>query len=181
MPNTETTKIPAPLYAAAGAGEIAIERLRKLPEKVAAFQERMNTLSEELPGRVNTLQEKVTAKVAEVPSLVAELRQRFVDADTDKLRESAKRNGQTLRTQAQAAQERAAAIYADLVARGEVVVGRSMPVPRDESPIHADVIEPAKVETLEAEAPKAEFVKKPAARARKNDTTKNDTTKGDAK
>ena len=93
----------------------------------------------------------------------------------------AKRNGQTLLTQAQAAQERAAAIYADLVARGEVVVGRSMPAPRDESPIHADVIEPAKVETLEAEAPKAEFVKKPAARARKNDTTKNDTTKGDAK
>ena len=174
MPNNETTKIPAPLYAAAGAGDIAIERLRKLPEKVAQLQERVNTLSDQFPGRVSTLQEKVTAKVAEVPSLVAELRQRVVDADADKLRESAKRNAQTLLTQAQAAQERAAAIYADLIARGEVVVGRSMPGQDDDAPIHAEVIEPAKP-AVEAEAPAAEFVKKPATRQRKTNP------KGEAK
>ncbi len=165
MPKNEN-KIPAPLYAAAGASDIAIERLRKLPEKMAVWQERVNTLSDQIPGRVNTLQEKVTAKVAEVPSLVAELRQRVVDTDADRLRESAKRNAQTLLTQAQAAQERAASVYADLVARGEVVVGRSMPGPGNDGPIKAEVIEPAPTETP---APKAASTKKPAARARKSD------------
>jgi hypothetical protein len=125
-----TTKIPNPIYAAAGAGDLAIERLRKLPARVADLQERVNALQDELPGRFNVLQDKVTQKVAEIPSLVAEFRQRVVDTDTDKLREAARRNANVVVTNAQAAQERAAAIYADLVTRGEQVVGRGMPDPR---------------------------------------------------
>src|SRR5690242_16099846 len=103
------TKIPAPIYAAAGAGDLAMERLRKLPGKVAELQDRVQT---ELPGRLTELQDKVTQKVAEIPSLVAELRQRVVDADTDKLRDSARRNAQTVLANAQAAQKRAQEIYA---------------------------------------------------------------------
>src|SRR5215475_3931088 len=136
MPHNDSTKIPGPLYAAAGAGDIAIERLRKLPEKVAQLQE-------DLPSRVSVLQDRVTARVAEVPSIVAELRQRVVDADTDKLRENARRNAETFFAQAQAqaktAQERAVALYADLVTRGEQVVGRSVPVARPGGPIRAEV------------------------------------------
>jgi heparin binding hemagglutinin HbhA len=141
MPTKNDKQIPGPVYAAAGAGDIAIERLRKLPERVAQLQE-------QLPGRVSVIQDKVTAKVAEVPSIVAELRQRVVDADTDKLRESARRNAETFFSQAQAqakvAQGRAAALYADLVARGEQVVGRSYPesAERSTEPIHAEVVHP---------------------------------------
>ena len=141
MPTKNDKQIPGPVYAAAGAGDIAIERLRKLPERVAQLQE-------QLPGRVSVIQDKVTAKVAEVPSIVAELRQRVVDADADKLRESAKRNAETFFSQAEArakvAQSRAAALYADLVARGEQVVGRSYPASaaRSTEPIHAEVVNP---------------------------------------
>jgi heparin binding hemagglutinin HbhA len=128
MPKTDTTKIPGPLYAAAGAGDLAIERLRKVPAKVAELQERFQT---EFPGRVNVLQDKITARVAELPAIVAEFRQRVVDTDADKLRESARRNADVVRTNAQAAQEKATAIYAELVARGTQVVGRTIPGPND--------------------------------------------------
>src|SRR5258705_5387956 len=128
MPKTDTTKIPGPLYAAAGAGDLAIERLRKVPAKVAELQERFQT---EFPGRVNVLQDKITARVAELPAIVAEFRQRVVDTDTDKLRESARRNADVMRTNAQAAQERATSIYAELVARGTHVVSRTIPGPND--------------------------------------------------
>jgi len=119
---TDTQKIPNPIYAAAGAGDLVIERLRKLPERVAVLQERANTLQDELPGRLTKIQDKVTQKVAELPSIVAELRQRAVDADGDKFRETARRNAGVVVASAQAAQERAAAIYSELVARGERVV-----------------------------------------------------------
>jgi heparin binding hemagglutinin HbhA len=141
MTTTEpTTKIPAPLYAAAGAGDLAMERLRKLPERLTVLQERVNAFQEELPGRFTVIQDKVTQKVAEIPSLVAEFRQRVVDTDTDKLRESARRNANVVRTNAQAAQEKAAAIYADLVTRGEQVVSRNTPPPARPERIVAEVV-----------------------------------------
>ena len=159
---TTDTKIPGPLYAAAGAGDIAIERLRKLPAKVAVLQER---LQDELPGRISGLQDKITQKVAEIPSLVAELRQRVVDADADKLRESARRNAQAALTGAQAAQEKAAVLYAKLVARGEVVVGRSMPNTTRTGTVVAEVVgTPADAEVVE-EVTEVEVIDIPAAKA----------------
>ena len=72
MPKTDTHEdSPGPLYAAAGAGDLAIERLREVPAKVAELQERFQT---EFPGRVNVLQDKITARVAELPAIVAEFR-----------------------------------------------------------------------------------------------------------
>src|ERR1700761_1342101 len=122
MPTQTQPKIPNPLYAAAGAGDLAIERLRKLPEHVAGLQERVNALQDELPGRMTVIGDKVTQKVAEIPSLVAELRQRVVDTDTDRLRETARRNANQFMASAQAAQEKAVAIYTELVVRGQGVV-----------------------------------------------------------
>ncbi len=83
-----TRKYPAPLYAAAGAGDLAYQTLRTIPARVA-----------ELRGK--------TA----VPEL-----------DVDRLRDVARRNAAMVRAGAQAAQEKAVAIYTDLVARGEQVV-----------------------------------------------------------
>jgi heparin binding hemagglutinin HbhA len=80
-----TRKYPAPVYAAAAAGDIAYQTLRTLPAK---------------------------------------LRDRNVDVniDVDKLRAVARRNAAAFVAGAQAAQEKAVAIYTDLVARGEQVV-----------------------------------------------------------
>lgn len=82
-----TRKYPAPLYAAAGAGDLAYEKLRTLPAKVA-----------ELRGRAGN------------------------DVDVDRLREVARRNAAAFVAGAQAVQEKAVALYTDLVARGEHVV-----------------------------------------------------------
>lgn len=160
---TTETRIPNPLYAAAGAGDIAIERLRQLPAKVAVLQER---LQDELPGRISVWQDKITQKVAEFPSLVAELRQRVVDADSDKLRESARRNAQTALTGAQAAQEKAAAVYARLIARGEQVVGHAAGTPRRET-VHAEVIAGPKTVSGDATVKVAKTAPKRGGGARK--------------
>lgn len=84
------TDIPAPLYAAAGAGELAYERLRRLPE--------------------------TAARTAET------LRERFAARDFSEVRESAQRSTAVVVARAAAAQERAAAGYRNLIARGERVV-----------------------------------------------------------
>jgi hypothetical protein len=99
--NTPTRKIPAPLYAAAGAGDLAYQQLLKLPERVA-----------ELRGRVTELRPAVADAVSE-PRL---------RADFGKLRKVARRNAAAVVSGAQVAQERATAVYTDLVARGERVV-----------------------------------------------------------
>jgi heparin binding hemagglutinin HbhA len=175
MPTQTQPKIPNPIYAAAGAGDLAIERLRKLPEHVAGLQERVNALQDELPNRMTVIGDKVTQKVAEIPSLVAELRQRVVDTDTDKLRATARRNASQFKASAQAAQEKAAAIYSELVARGQSVVDGTPAQPA--KPVHAEVLLPETTAAAEVADAKAEEVlagaatkpAKAAAKPRKND------------
>jgi hypothetical protein len=104
-PKTESRKIPNPLYAAAGAGELAYEQLRRLPERV-----------EQLRGRVSELRPTVTDAVTDRVS------ERSLRADLDKLRDSALRNAQLVAAGAQVAQKQAAAVYSELVARGERIV-----------------------------------------------------------
>jgi hypothetical protein len=96
--NTTTRKIPAPLYAAAGAGDLAYQQLRKLPEQVANLRE-----------RVAELRPAVSDAVSETN----------LRADFERLSTSARRN---FVAGAQLATERAAALYTELVNRGERVV-----------------------------------------------------------
>lgn len=102
---TTTRKIPNPLYAAAGAGDIAYERLRKLPEQVA-----------QLRARVEEIRPAVSDAVSE----------NNLRDDLNRLRGVARRNAASILASAQAgaqvAQDRAFAVYTDLVARGEKVV-----------------------------------------------------------
>jgi hypothetical protein len=73
---TGNIRLPKPIYAVAGAGEIAYRRLRTLPEQVEALRERVaprvRTLREELPGRVETLRSELPARVS---MLVTEARE----------------------------------------------------------------------------------------------------------
>jgi hypothetical protein len=81
-------RIPTPLYAAAGAADLAYQKLRGLQAKVA--EQRVRTGGREL--------------------------------DIERLRTVARRNAAAFVAGAQAAQEKAVALYTDLVARGEQVV-----------------------------------------------------------
>jgi heparin binding hemagglutinin HbhA len=99
--NSKTRKIPAPLYAAAGAGDFAYQRLRQLPEQVAQLRERVTEIAPAVSGAVSEANLRV---------------------DLDRLRDVARRNAATLVAGAQQAGERAAAVYSGLVVRGERVV-----------------------------------------------------------
>jgi hypothetical protein len=142
--STHTTdrRIPTPLYAAAGVGDLAYQQLRKLPGKVA-----------ELPGKVAELRERVDTN---------DLGRRV---DVDKLRAAAKRNADALRTGALAAQDRATAVYTDLVARGQQVVRNGRTAGSDQVEKVAELTSDAAVALApEPEAPAAEA--KPAVEAK---------------
>ncbi|MDG6100647.1 hypothetical protein Daura_03115 [Dactylosporangium aurantiacum] len=140
--STTTRKIPTPLYAAAGAGDLAYQQLRKLPAQVA-----------HLRARVEELRPAVTD---------VKLRQ-----DLDRLRGAARRNAESILANAQAgaqvAQDRALAVYTDLVSRGEKVVagGRTTEAKIEIEPatktVTAEVaVTPTPADVAPAVAPKPE-------------------------
>jgi heparin binding hemagglutinin HbhA len=100
------TRFPSPLYAAAGAGDLAWQELRKLPAAAAQLGDRAAA----------SLRSANTTATATAGSL----RERAGTTDFDKLRNDATANAVAF---AKAAQEQAASVYSFLVARGERVVG----------------------------------------------------------
>ncbi|MEH1102402.1 hypothetical protein [Micromonospora sp. CPCC 205561] len=173
MTQPKTNRIPAPIYAAAGAGELALQQLRKLPAVVTDLGTRVVAdlggkavvTGVELRQKANDtlrtanltavgLREKAVPAELELKRLreVADLDRLRVVADLEKLREAAARNAAVVVAGAQAAQERAQAAYVALVARGERVVG-------------AGVLEAAETVNADIEATRAqpaEAVAKPA-------------------
>lgn len=152
MTQPKTNRIPAPLYAAAGAGELALEQLRKLPTVVSDLGTRVVTdLGGKAVGTGYELRQKATETAAGLRS--TDLDQLRQAANLDKLREAATRNAAAMVSGAYAAQERALAAYAELVARGERVVGAGVLEAADT--VNADI--EATEETLSAPvAPKTE-------------------------
>lgn len=144
MTQPKTNRIPAPVYAAAGAGELALQQLRKLPTVVSDLGTRVVA---DLGGKAVVtgfeLRQKATETLKTANLTATGLREKAGSGDLDldklreaanldklreaanldKLREAAGRNAAAVLAGAQAAQERALAAYAELVARGERVVG----------------------------------------------------------
>jgi hypothetical protein len=142
------TRFPAPLYAAAGAGDLAYQQLRKLPAKVTE-------LSDRATASLRTANETAT-------STAVGLREKAGSTDFDKLRDSATSTAVAF---AQAATERALAVYTALVAHGERVVGTGVVQAADV--VNADLAttdEPKAVEAAaEASEPKPRKRTRPAA------------------
>lgn len=134
MTTANTKKIPAPLYAAAGVGDLAYQEIRRLPERVA-----------NLRGRAVELRPVVADAMSEDR----------LKADLERLRTVARRNASILIDNAHVAQERATAVYTDLVARGERVV-QSAKAER------AGEAEPTETPVVEIEAAAAEDETAPA-------------------
>ena len=106
MTEQTKTRIPAPLYAAAGAGDLAYQQLRKLPAVI-------NQLSDRAAASLRNANEAANTKATQ-------LREKAGTTDLDQLRNTATSSAVAF---AQVAQERALAVYTALVARGERVVG----------------------------------------------------------
>jgi heparin binding hemagglutinin HbhA len=130
MPEQTKTRLPAPLYAAAGAGDLAYQQLRKLP------------------ALVDELGERATASLRAANTQAADLRQKANTTDFDRLRDNAASNAVAF---AQVASERAISAYTALVARGERVVGTGVVTAADV--VNADIEtteEPAAIEAAQA-------------------------------
>ncbi|WP_018788009.1 hypothetical protein [Micromonospora sp. CNB394] len=189
----KTNRIPAPLYAAAGAGELALEQLRKLPTVVSGLGTRVVA---DLGGKAVVtgfeLRQKATETLKTANQTATGLRERAVTTDLDqlreaanleklreaanldklrdaaaldKLREAATRNAAVVVAGAHAAQERALAAYAELVARGERVVGAGVLEAADtvNADIEATEATGTEVATKTETAPKPETTPKAAA------------------
>jgi heparin binding hemagglutinin HbhA len=150
MTEQTKTKIPAPLYAAAGAGDVAYEQLRKLPAV-------LNELSDRAAASLRIYNEQAGTKAAE-------LRGKAQETDFVALRDSAATAAVTF---AQTAQERAIAVYNELVARGERVVGTGVVEAADV--VNADIEtteQPKAVEAAVEDAKAVEAAPKPRKRAK---------------
>ncbi|TDC59757.1 hypothetical protein E1258_16860 [Micromonospora sp. KC207] len=226
MTQPKTHRIPAPLYAAAGVGDLALEQLRKLPTVVTDLSGKVVA---DLGGKAVVtgfeLRQKATETLRTANQTAAELRGKSVPAelnrlraaadlnrlreaadlnrlretadvnrlreaadvnrlreltDLDRLRELAARNAAVVVAGAHAAQERALAAYAGLVARGERVVGAGVLEAADA--INADIAA-TEAEHIPTPADVAEVVeaKPAAARATRTRATRATTAKADAK
>lgn len=116
MTSPTTNRIPAPVYAVAGAGDLAYQQLRKLPALTAELrradlpgrvEQRVEQLRTDLPARAAELRAELPGRVAglrtEIPARVEQLRVDFPAAATRFVSEAYQ-------------------VYNDLVARGEAVV-----------------------------------------------------------
>ena len=137
MTEQTKTRFPAPLYAAAGAGDYAVEQLRKLPAVVSELSDK---LSDKAADRAGSLRDK---------------------ADFDQLRNTATSGAVAF---AQVASERAQALYTTLVARGERVVGTG--VVEAAEVVNADIETTEEPKAVEAPTP-ATVSPKPRKRAAK--------------
>jgi hypothetical protein len=158
MSQPKTNRIPAPVYAAAGASELAYRQLRKLPALANELSGKAAGNGAEFRGQVektaNELVERAVATSAELRERAntAAEKLRSGDVEIERLREIALRNAAAFVAGAQAASEKATAVYTDLVARGERVVGTGVVSAADV--VNAD---------MEATEAPAELTAKPAA------------------
>ncbi|MGS2613223.1 hypothetical protein ACVCAH_01605 [Micromonospora sp. LZ34] len=180
MTQPKTNRIPAPIYAAAGAGELAIQQLRKLPAvvsdlgtKVVAdlggkavvtgfeLRQKANETLRTANQTAGSLREKAVPAELDLNRLreAADLNRLREVADLDKLRAVATRNAAVVVAGAQAAQERALAAYGALVARGERVVGAGVLEAADT--VNADIEATEAAEPATAAKPAAPAVEVP--------------------
>jgi heparin binding hemagglutinin HbhA len=134
MTEQTKTRVPAPLYAAAGAGDLAYQQLRKLPALV-------DGLSDRLTASLRVANEQAG-------STASTIRERANTTDFDKLRDTAASNAVAF---AQVASERAIATYTALVARGERVVGTGVVEAADV--VNADIETTEEPAAIEAATP----------------------------
>ncbi|GJF29704.1 hypothetical protein KNE206_24040 [Kitasatospora sp. NE20-6] len=162
MPITDdikkTLSDPTPLYALAGAGDLAYEKLRVVPGKVEALaadrkatQEKAAARLQEAQARLVGAQGKVNEAVATLPTDLKELQEK---AQTFALQQVAR--AAELAVKAKEA-------YDELAVRGKSVVDKGRTAPAGSAPVGEPVAEAVVTEVaLDAEPVEGELVEEPA-------------------
>lgn len=109
--------LPRPLYAFAGAGDIAAEQLKKLASRTPELQARAAELPSELRKIANDLPREVQNLATDLPSLAAQLQAKARDLDVDAVTAAVRKN-------VESAQHKAVDVYDELVARGQKAVAK---------------------------------------------------------
>ena len=123
MPITDdlrkTLADPTPFYALAGAGDLAVEKLREVPERAAAIAADRKGAQEKATARLHEAGAKLTEAQAKVAETVSTL-----PTDLKSLQEKAQ--GLALQSVGRAAElaVKAREVYDELAERGKVVVDR---------------------------------------------------------
>lgn len=105
--NPTVEDLKAPLFAAVGAADLALERVNEI---VAALRERAEEARTDSRSRVEETRGRITKLQEELPERASELRGRL--------------SGDELRKAAEGYREQATELYNDLVARGEAALER---------------------------------------------------------
>jgi heparin binding hemagglutinin HbhA len=127
---SQKQKYPGPLYAAAGFGDLAAEKLRHLPETVSEFQA---WAREELTGGRERAQNELAELGGRIGASLASWRERAQQTSDTEIRPDLRKFQATARRRAgefadvaqrnlSVAQSRATGIYEELVSRGESVL-----------------------------------------------------------
>ncbi|HEX6073789.1 MAG TPA: hypothetical protein VFZ32_00810 [Micromonosporaceae bacterium] len=132
-----TNSYAKPMYAAAGAGELAVEQLKKLPETATKLTSRVQTGLKkidltEVRDDLENLTDRVRAELNQLRTRITEARREGtaeVRGDASKIRLNAQSAVSelvdTAQKQLQAATKQAAEIYEDLAVRGVKVLGET--------------------------------------------------------
>lgn len=127
---TEKQKFPGPLYAAAGFGDFAAEKLRELPERVSGLSEwalqEINGGRERAQGELAGIGSRVGSGLATMRTRAQQLSSSITEADVRRFSTQARRRAGEFANQAQenliTAQNRAVTLYDDMVSRGTTIL-----------------------------------------------------------
>lgn len=171
MPITDeikkTLSDPTPLYALAGAGDLAYEKLREVPGRVEALNADRRGTQEKATARLQEAQAKLVEAQAKVTGTVTTL-----PTDLKSLQEKAQTFALQQVGRAAELAVKAKEMYDELAERGKVVVEKGRPaegetviVPLDE-PVEAELVE----EPAPAKKPVRARKSAPAKRTEKDET-----------
>lgn len=132
---TPKNTYPKSLYAAAGAGELAFEKLRKLPETATKLRGKVQDEVQKID--LDDVRTRVRTEVAQLRGRLDEVRRKGATEarfDAQRFRGSAEKtvNGivESAQRQFLAASKQVTEVYEDLAQRGEQVLNNGMPATR---------------------------------------------------
>jgi hypothetical protein len=111
------TTLPRPVYAFAGAGDLAAEQLKKLASQAPELQARAAELPQELRKRASGFPRDLQNLATDLPSLAAQLQAKARDLDVETVTAAVRKN-------VESAQHIAVDVYDELVARGQKAVAK---------------------------------------------------------
>ncbi|MER5639975.1 hypothetical protein ABT095_23880 [Kitasatospora sp. NPDC002227] len=147
----KTLSDPTPLYALAGAGDLAYEKLREVPGKVEALAADRKGAQEMATARLQEAQAKLVGAQAKVTETVTTL-----PTDLKELQEKAQTFALQQVGRAAELAVKAMEVYEELAVRGKAVVD-------GEKPAKAEPAEAVAEEVVEIEVVDVEIVEEPAA------------------